>query len=305
MRIYPLFLAGAVVLMLTASCDTVQPEKTGLLVIEAYFNADRPLPRVSVHESAPIGASLRDVRVPVRDADVVVTHNDISISFVPVTDSAGVYKAPDGIDLIMKALDTVALRVRYEDQEAGGTGLIPPPVTISNVKIISPERAIEAVLIDSLNLGLDSLNVAIIASEGYIFPVEVEVSWLLPEGSQDQEEFWIQTRLDPVRKFSSSLLDFFLLSEQVLQEYDIDITTDVDSERVRRWTGIYAVPVQNENDVLPAHDLKISLLRSGPDYARLVTTAKEPDQRSPSGNIYGGIGFVGGISVDSLSIPVQ
>jgi hypothetical protein len=296
---------GLVLLLTVQACDTIQPENIGLLVVQGYFNADHPLPRVTVHESSAIDAALDDIQKPVSNANVVVTHNGTTIPYVPVDDSAGVYRSPPGVDVILRALDSIDLLVTYEDQQASGSGRIPPPVSIANVNVITPERAIEAVLIDSLNLGIDSLSVAIIASKGYIFPVEVELSWIVLEEEAATDKFWIQTRLDPIQKFSSSLLDFFLLSTQVLPEGEIDIIIDPVLGRVRRWTGIYAVPVPEADDILPPHELKISLLRSGQDYARLATTVDEPDRRSPAGNVRGGIGFVGGISVDSLSISVQ
>lgn len=305
MRTVRALILAACLLSAMQACDTIQPENAGLLVVEAYFNTDHPLPRVSVHRSAPIDARLDDVQRPVSDANVVVTHNGTAISFVPVDDSAGVYRSPEGIDLILKALDSVDLRVTYDDQQVDGSGRIPPPVSIGGVRVIAPEKAIEAVLIDSLNLGIDSLNVAIIASEGYIFPIEVELSWTVLDGGSESDDFWIQTRLDPIQKFSSSLLDFFLLSTQVLPENEIEVSSDPVLGTVRRWTGIYAIPVPGADDILPPHELKVSLLRSGSDFARLATTVDEPDRRSPAGNVRGGIGFVGGISVDSLSIPVQ
>lgn len=300
-----LLFVGLGLLLAIQACDTVQPEKTGLLVVEAYFNADRSLPRVSVHQSSPIDASLAEVKYPVSDANVVVTHNGTVIPYMPVGDSAGTYRPELGKDVVLRALDSIDLLVTREEQRVDGSGRIPPAISITDVNFIAPERAIEAVLIDSLNLGIDSLNVAIIASEGYIFPVEVEVSWNVPEGTLTMDDFWIQTRLDPIQKFSSSLLDFFLLSKQVLPEDDIVVTTDPILGRIRRWTGIYAVPVPGPDDILPPHELKISLLRSGQDYARLATTSDAPDRRSPAGNVRGGIGFVGGISVDSLRIPIQ
>ncbi|TDI72753.1 MAG: DUF4249 family protein [Bacteroidetes bacterium] len=304
MRSARLFFGCLSLSVLFLACDTAQPEKTGLLVIEAYFKTDRPLPRIMVHESGPIDALLNEVKLPVVDASVVVKHNDTDISFVPVLDSPGVYKAPDGNDFILRALDRISVRVISQSRMAEGSGMIPPSVSITNVNVFAPDRAIEAVLIDSLNLGIDSLNVSIIANEGFIYPVEVELTWQVPQGIQDADDFWIQTRLDPINKFSSSLLDFFLLSEQVLAEYDIEIGDDPVFGRIRKWTGIYAVPVQNEEDELPQHDLRITLLRSGSDYARLVTTAREPERRSPAGNVTGGIGFIGGISVDSLTISI-
>ena len=97
------------------------------------------------------------------------------------------------------------------------------------------------------------------------------------------------------------MIDFFLLPGQILRERT---ATRAGSEQ-RTWTGVYAVPVESKDAALPAHTLRVAVLRSGQDYARFATSRDAPDQREPQSNITGGLGIVAGVSVDSLRIDVQ
>ena len=112
--------------------------------------------------------------------------------------------------------------------------------------------------------------------------------------------YWIQTKLEPVTPGSASVVDYFLLSEQILQETDADRAWP----GLRRWTGVYGVPVNTEDAQMPSHDLKIALLRSGRDYADFATTRNAPERREPLSNVAGAIGIVAGISVDSTRVYV-
>lgn len=296
-------LIGFVIIVTTwlSACDTVQPESAGTLVVEAYFDSGKPLPRVKVHQTAVIDALLSDVRIGVTDAVVTLTLNGIRINYIPVADSGGIYRPESSETVFLNALDHFTLTVSSDSRRVSGSGMIPPKINISNVRVNAPDSAIEAVLIDSLNLGLDSLNIAIDARDGYIFPVEVSIDWLPPENVRSDDEFWVETRLNPRQQFSSSLLDFFLLFKQILPEEEFKMRPN----GVHHWTGIYAVTVPHKDSTLPVHELKISLLRGDQSFARFATTTNEPNRRAPVGNVLGGIGFIGGVSLDSLRITVK
>ena len=51
--------------------------------------------------------------------------------------------------------------------------------------------------------------------------------------------------------------------------------------------------------------MKVSLLRSGPDYARFASSRDAPERREPVSNVRGALGIVAGISVDSLLLNVH
>jgi len=283
------------------ACDTIQPERTGTLVVEAYFNAGQPLPPVSVHQTADVNALLSDARIGVSDAVVQATLNGSIVEYEAVADSDGLYRPKTTVEYLLLPLDQFSLRVTSGTREVIGSGLVPPEIQMVNVKAIVPDQPIEAVLIDSLKLGLDSLGVIIDANEGFIYPVEVFIEWAKPDIPMIDNDFWIETSLDPVQQFSSSLLDFFLLSEQVLPESGIL----ADEKGRLHWTGIYAIPVPLSDSSFPTHELKISILRSEQSFARFATTRNEPKRREPVGNVIGGIGFIGGVSLDSLRISVE
>jgi len=160
-----------------------------------------------------------------------------------------------------------------------------------------PEKPVRAVLLDSLDIRFDSLDVG--ARQGFLYPVEVTL-WWKTDFDDTGEDFWIETQLKPRTTFSSEIVDFFLLPAEVFRERSVQ----PDAFGRREWTGVYAVPVDDEADPLPAHELKAALLRSGTDYARFATSRDDPQRREPVSNVAGGIGIVAGISVDSLRVEV-
>src|SRR5690606_41576480 len=73
----------------------------------------------------------------------------------------------------------------------------------------------------------------------------------------------------------------------------------------RRWRGRYAVGVPNASAPLPEHLLRVSVVRSGEDYARFATSKNEPDRREPITNLEGAVGIFTAVSVDSLRLTVS
>jgi len=126
--------------------------------------------------------------------------------------------------------------------------------------------------------------------------VDVEVVW-----SNDGYDGWVEARLDPVTSFSSSIIDFFLLPSQVF----IESNAVSDDGATRTWRGVYAIPVDTEDAPMPDHELDVVLLRGDARFARFATSRDAPERREPAGNVNGGLGFVGGISVDSTRVSVQ
>lgn len=296
-------LIAALFIFVLCSCDTVQPVQEGTLVIEAYFDAERPLPAIRVSRTQSLSSPLSDVGASVSDAKVQLILSGVTIEYIPVPDSAGYYRPHPAAPLSrVPALASFILSVETDQEMATAAGLIPPRIRIENVSFKIPDEAIEAILVDTLDLGLDSLDLELNAQQGFIYPIQVTIDWTSPDSPISlSTDDWIQTRLDPMERFSSSLIDFFLLPEQILPESSFEI----DLLGRRRWTGVYAVPVDDRSTPVPMHDLKISILRSDQIFARFATSRTDPAQREPITNVEGGLGFVGGVSIDSVRVHIE
>jgi hypothetical protein len=172
-------------------------------------------------------------------------------------------------------------------------GTIPPAITLDSLQVNIPDEPVQAVFADTL--GITGTE------EGYIYPVEVTLWWTaLPGGTDPDSPYWIQTLLRPVSSFSSAVVDFFLLPEEILLEDGLPL----DDARRRHWTGVYAVPVERATDPIPDHTLTAALLRSEADYARFAISRNAPNRREPLSNVSGAVGIVAGISVDSMRVQI-
>jgi len=292
-----------VLLFVAVGCDTVQPSGEGTLVVESFINSDEAPPRIRIQRTVSVDTPLRGSMNGVDNAVVTLNVASVRLDYVPIPDSSGYYRAlrPELLPKIPAGSEFV-LRVQTPVDQAIVTGRVPPVIHLRNVSFEIPDLAVEAVLVDTLDLGLDSLNLGLDAQLGFIYPVKVSLDWDSPDGDvPGDESFWVETRLLPVNRFSSSIIDFFLLPDQILPENSI--RSDVLG--VRRWTGVYAVPVDAINSPFPEHDLKVSVLRGNDVFARFATSRRDPQNREPVSNVSGGIGFVGGVSIDSLRLLVQ
>lgn len=287
--------------LLLCRCDTVEPIEDPLLVVEGYLNAGQYLPTLMLRQTTPMSRTYAtEYRTTVSDADVLVYVDGASITYRPEDDTPGRYEPDSGIDpVLVPPRSAFGLDVRWRDQHATVEGWMPPIIAIDSIQIEIPDDPVQAVLLDSLQF-TDSLRVR--AHEGYIYPIEVSVWWTVDQIDMEQDSlYWIETQLKPYTTFSSALIDFFLLPEQVFQEKNIPF----DFMNQRYWTGVYAIPVEERTDPVPLHGLKVTLLRSGRDYARFATSRNAPRRREPVSNVDGALGIFVGISIDSLSIRVE
>lgn len=288
---------------LLTGCDTVQPSQVGTLVLEAYLEAGKALPPIRITRTSDTSESLFSVSRGVTDADVELVIDDVTVRYVPDQESAGIYRpeSPSPISIV-RPFAQFLLSVRAGVDQASAFGHIPPRILLSDVSVQVPDKAIEAILIDSLDIGLDSLDLALDAQQGFIYPVQVTLAWQSLDFVETSEnEYWVETRLEPVTRFASSLIDFFLLPKQVLPE----VSLQPDDTGALVWNGVYAVPVESADTPLPEHTLKVSLLRGDQSFALFETSRDNPGRREPVSNVHGGIGFVGGISLDTLRIVVE
>jgi len=288
---------------IVTGCDSVQPSRVGTLVLQAYFESGKPLPPIRITRTSTMSEPLLSVSRGVTDADVDLVIDDVTVRYIPVADSAGFYRPelPTLISIV-RPFAQFLLTVRAGTDQASAFGSIPPRILLSDVSVRVPDEAIEAILIDTLDIAIDSLDLALNTQHGFIYPVQVTLAWQsLDFDVRTENEFWVETRLAPVTSFSSSPIAFSLLPPQVLPE----ISLQPDDTGVLVWNGVYAITVEFADTPVPAHALKVSLLRGDRSFALFESSRDNPERREPVSNVRGGIGFVGGISLDTLRIVVE
>ncbi|NQV72005.1 DUF4249 family protein [bacterium] len=283
-------------LSLFASCDSVLPGDPGTLVVEAYLDVGKPLPTIRVKYAAPLSSSRFLDQKDVEDAHVRLSLNDQFYDYVYAGDSKGVYEPAGNGSVIVPPGAVYALTVQVGDHVASASGVTPFAISIQDVSIQVGLKPVAAVLLDSLDLGLDSLNISLNTRTGYIYPVQVSIDWLAEDASLNS---WIESSLNPITPFSSTIVDFFLLPSAIFSEESAQI-----DGALRRWEGVYAVPVSKESDPLPVHELRVALLRSSDVFAQYASSRLDPVGREPISNLIGAVGFVGGVSIDSVRVSV-
>jgi hypothetical protein len=291
-----LLLAGSGAFL--AACDSLESVDPEVLVVEGFLDAGKPLPELTIRRTGSLDEPYTLDGVGVHDASVVLKLNGDAIVYYSVPGSPGRYAPPAGTVESVPELSTFSLEVHHQDVFVSASGDVPPAISIDSIQINVPDQPVEAVLLDSLRL--DSLDTGIY--EGFIYPVEVSLYWSQDGAPAGQDSlYWIRAQLKPFLSFPSRVVDYFLRQEQIIREDQLA----VDGNGSRRWTGVYAVPVSAATDSLPDHDVKVSLLRSGSDYARFASSRDAPERREPISNLNGAIGIVAGISVDSVRVLVS
>lgn len=278
-------LVSALVVLL-AACGTVEPQSDAVLVVEAFLAEGETTPTVVVRESQTVWGDMVGDN-PVSDAEVMFGVNGDYTALEPLGE--GVYRA-DSTRMLFEGL---RLRVdvrRGSDYASGVTG-VPPAISIDSVRVRPSERPVEAVLIDSLQLGVSA------PETGWLYLVDVSIWW---RDRAIGDSTYVRARIRPEVAFGSPVVDFFLRSDHIFKESTAPIAGNV-----RRWDGVYAVRVDRDDARLPSHEVSVALLRSGRDYARYASSRSAPERREPTGNVVGGIGIVAGIAVDSTRISVS
>ncbi|MEX1055122.1 MAG: hypothetical protein WED81_03770, partial [Rhodothermales bacterium] len=274
-------------MLLWTGCDSGVPEVEPRVVIEGFLNTGSELPPIRISRTLSPNEPYEDGAAAVDDAEVEVTLGSTAIRYLPVSGAPGRYVPDESIPVIARS--DFSINVRWSGSVATASGITPPGIAIERVKIEVPGEPVSAILLDSLALG-DSLAVG--ARRGYIYPIEVTIAWM-PD--PEDEDLWIRAQLRPYTRFTSTVVDLFLRSDQISAEADFDVGAD----GLRSWTGVYAVGVEGVEDPLPQHLLRVALVRSGADYARFASTRHAPERREPISNVSGGIGIFTAISVDS------
>lgn len=276
-----------------AACDTVTPEQPGTLVVEAFLRAGAPLDTVTLRQTTRLEA---DGAAPAEGATVRLRLGGRTVRYQP-SGVPGRYVPEEPVTADPRT--PFALAAVWQDQRATAEGRLPPPIRLDTAVVRASDAPVETVLLDSLDL--DSLGVP--AGQGYIYPVEVDLEWTtdFPEVGADSS-YWVHARLLPSSPpFSSTVIDFFLQPEEVFRERTAE---RAGAGGRRRWSGVYAVPVDSATAPLPAHRLRVGLVRSDSSYARFIQSRDAPDRREPISNVEGALGIAAGISLDERTLSI-
>ena len=276
--------------VLFVGCDVVFPATEPLLVVETYVAAGPELPPVHVRSTHGLSANRQELLAGVTDAYISFTLNGQQIPYEHVEN--GRYE-PAVHGVLTRPIaegDVFTVGISRGDQHVEGGGRVPPRIRLTSTDVRPAERAIPAVLVDSLDIGLDSLDLGLDAAQGFIFPVEVDMTW---DGLQPG--LWVETQLSPEDAFSSSVLDFFLLPNAVQPEARLPTAS---------WRGVYAVPVETAESAFPIHELLIGIARGDSAFAAFASGRIDSSTRTPTSNVSGGLGFIGGVAVDTVRISI-
>jgi hypothetical protein len=268
-----------------AACGTVEPQGDDAVVVEAFMSPGAIEAEVTVRHSQVLSGSMEGQN-PVDDANVRIRVGSEE-SFADRT-SEGRYVA--ALEAPLEPDAEVMLNVDWRGERAQATTRIPRPVRIDSFEVNPARRPVEAVMIDSLQIGAPA------PETGWVYLVDVSLWW---QHEAVGEESYIRARLKPEQSFVGPVVDFFLRSDHIFPEM-----TAASQGTHRRWDGVYAVRVESPDDSLPEHELALALLRSGRDYARYASSRIDADRREPTGNVVGGIGIVAGVAVDSMRVVV-
>ena len=298
-----LFRYAILVIFFLTGCEAVHPEDTSLLVVESYVAAGQPLPPVTLRRTAPLEAKY--------DLDQSTAATGARIEFmlqdalIPYTmQGAGVYAPLEPVTAIPGA--ELNLKVYWGDHVITANSRVPPPVSLDSVSIEVSDTPIPGLILDSVfvdpllvdSLGLRALGAN--AREGLVYLVEATLYWT-DNTERDGDDWWMRTQLLPRLGQSPRLSNFFLSPEALQRETSVPF---VNADQ-RSWSGAYAVQVPSTRNQLPAHGLRISIVRGTSAYAQFVSGSSNPGESEPPSNVTGALGIFTGLAIDTLTIEVQ
>ncbi len=292
----------AIVLLSINGCDSIEPSDTSQMVIEGFLEAGKPLPYISLSHTQTLEQSTSENLDFIRDASFRLYVDDIVFPYGPSSAVEGKYAPLNNTIQAIPAGAKFRAEISWQSQTAITEDIIPPPITIDEVRIDVPEKPVTAILVDTLRFDEPQVG----AREGFIYLIDVTINWSIAENIPPTDStYWIETRLIPQSEFSSTVLDVFLLSEEVLQENATGLKSAALLSNQRTWTGVYAVPVEDSLSSPPAHNLTVQLVRGTRAYADFAASRNTPERREPISNITGAIGILAGIALDSKAFEVK
>lgn len=265
------------------------------MVIHGYLSSGQSMPEIQVRRTLSPAGPYDPAAAAITDARIEVGLDGEMVRYLADSSRRGTYRPQTGVQ--PRAGQSYTFRAFWDGKVAETSGTIPPEIELLDVTVTVPDEPVSAVLLDSLALS-DSLTTGFYT--GYIYPIEVQVTWKdAPVLGWTGADAWIRAQLKPFSAFSSPVVDLFLRSDEIFRES----VRPLKSGR-RTWTGMYAVGVAGADDPLPEHRLRVSLVRSGPDYARFAASKHTPERREPISNLSGAVGIVAAIAVDSTHLYV-
>lgn len=296
-------------LLLWARCDTVMPEESDVLVVEAFVDAGESLPLVRLWQTRPLDQEYAfNGTTAVSDAVVALVLDGERVAYEPVPGQPGRYRPAEATMQRVPPRAGLAFEATWRAQQARAESTVPPEVSLDSVRIEVPDEPVDGIILDSLfldpalvdSLQFDSLRTGV--EQGLVYLVEVTLWWTVDFAEVNADSaYWVRTQLKPYLSDRPTFDDFFFRPEQIARER----TLVRGSAGQHAWTGVYAVPVEQRETPLPPHDLRVALIRSGQDYASYAASRTDPERREPSSNVQGALGIVAGLSVDSLRIRVE
>lgn len=288
-----------------SSCDSVEPSDTSRMVIEGFLQTGNPLPEITITRARPLEQSTTDSTSFIRDATFRLFVDDIVYPYGPSAEG-GYTPLNSTIDRLPQGA-RIRAEISWQSQTATTEDLMPPPITIEDVHVEVPAKPVTAILVDTLRFDTPQVG----ARQGFIYPIDVTITWSVdpaladPGSNVADSTFWIEARLIPQSDFSSTVLDVFLLPEEVLQENSTALKPAGLLPHQRAWTGVYAVPVDDSLSLPPTHNLTVQLVRGTRAYADFANSRNIPERREPISNIDGAIGILAGIALDSKAFEVK
>lgn len=283
-------------LLLFAGCDSIEPVQDNLLVVEGFLNAGEPFPPVTFSTALALTETSQDETRVIRNVSLRMFVNDQLVPYGPSGQDGTYLPLANNIEVVPPNAKFSA-EIEWQGKTATVSDQIPPPINIDHVEIDVPEKPVTAILVDTLRL--DSPEVG--ARKGYIYAIDVTMRWSPAEPVDADSTYWIEARLIPQSDFSSTVLDVFLLTEEVRPETAFASASGAE----RTWSGVYAIPVADSLAPAPVHNLTIQLVRSTQAYADFAASRHTPERREPVSNIDGAIGVLAGIALDSIEFEVK
>ena len=244
-------------------------QQDNLLVVEGFLDAGKPLPSVKITRAQPL--TVAGTSEAVTDATLSLVINNTPVPYRPSTSTPGIYEPATSVFTAVPPQARFSAEVTWQSQRATTTDIVPHPIAIDNVLISVPETPVSAVLLDTLRLD----NPEVGARQGFIYPIDVTISWHSESPATDTT-YWIEARLKPQSAFSSTVLDVFLLTEDVQIEDSLRTTGTT-----RTWSGVYAIPVADSLAPAPAHLLTVQLTRGTKAYADFAPAEMHPNDVNP------------------------
>lgn len=279
-------------LLVMAQCDLTTPVERHSLVVEAFVETGRPPPTITLRRTRPLGQPGGPRANAARGATVKLVLGGETFQYEATGRRPGQYGPVSG-DRAVPARVRWRLHVQWRGERARAQGTTPPPIELDKVCIEVAPAPVQAILLDSLRR--DSLDIP--AEQGYIYPVDVSLAW--PSGRLSAGEdttHWVRPQVNPdTTESSSRVVSFFLEPIEVRREDRFRIRNGK-----RRWTGVYAVPVEDSTSAFPQHTLTATVTRGDSAFVAFARSRGDPERREPISNVRGGLGIATAVALDSM-----